>query len=224
MTLLQNITKCMKSSCGITLFFLSCFFCTAVVAGPLHVAAKNNDLKKIEELITTGTDINARDKGFNLQTALHIAVRGEHFELVKLLLLHGANANIQNVFGLTPLHRAARKGYTDFVRLLLKHGADGNIKGKKITIGGYLATGSFPGYTPLHAAVDGGVLEIVQMLVDHGADVNAEARGAIFTKEEIIRYSEKSPLDLALLYEKKVPGPRKAIVEFLSRYNKMLHE
>ncbi len=51
--------------------------------------------------------------------------------LVKLLLINGADPNLQNGIGNTPLHIAFDKKKPELALLLLRHGADWNIKNEK---------------------------------------------------------------------------------------------
>jgi len=56
---------------------------------------------------------------------LHRAAERGHLDVVKLLLEHGADPNVQDDEGETPLHHAAAwRDNVDIVRLLLEHGAD----------------------------------------------------------------------------------------------------
>lgn len=54
------------------------------------------------------------------QTALHLAVRHGRVVMVRLLLSHGADANIQDSQGTTALMFAAERGHTHVARLLLE--------------------------------------------------------------------------------------------------------
>ncbi|KAI6083633.1 hypothetical protein F4821DRAFT_244467 [Hypoxylon rubiginosum] len=60
-------------------------------------------------------------------TALHIAARREHPEILKLLLDKGANPNVPNLKGRTPLAEAALFGRFLNVEHLLDHGANVQI-------------------------------------------------------------------------------------------------
>lgn len=70
------------------------------------------------------------DNSVYVHPALICAViKGGNIEIIKLLLKHGANYNIQDKYGDTALHYACRRGgYSKIVELLLKCGADPNIK------------------------------------------------------------------------------------------------
>lgn len=110
-----------------------------------------------------GTDpgkINAHSNdGF---TALGLAAYFGHTDLVKSLLVAGADPNIasNNPLKVTPLHSACATSNYDAAELLINHGADVNAK-------------QMQGVTPLHSAAHNGQNRIAQLLIDHGADLNA---------------------------------------------------
>ena len=62
-------------------------------------------------------------------TVLYIASRNGNLNMVKYLVEHGADVNIQNRWGETALYQASnRNGHLDIIRYLVEHGADVNIK------------------------------------------------------------------------------------------------
>ena len=65
--------------------------------------------------------MNVRNMPYG-RTALHIAVDSGNADIARLLLLHGADANIKNdrVRNSTPLHWASSKGHVDIINLLLQ--------------------------------------------------------------------------------------------------------
>jgi ankyrin repeat protein len=146
---------------------------------PLHEAAANGDLAKVQQLLRprlwgTRIDVNARD-GFGA-TALHEAAEAGHKEVAEFLIAKGADVNAKThgeasvragdtvawhmEYTCTPLHLAAEAGHKDVVELLIAHGADINAK-------------DHGGETALHKAAGGGHQEIVQLLLDKGADASA---------------------------------------------------
>jgi cytochrome c len=124
-------------------------------AGPLHDAAKDGDVEKIEQLLAQGADVNERTA---LATALHYAIQQGHAKAAELLILRGADVNATSVWG-TPLHLAASAGLADIAVLLLERGADMKAR--------------WQSQTPLHIAAIVGKTEVVRVLLDHGADINA---------------------------------------------------
>ena len=70
----------------------------------------------------TKCDINAVNK--RGQTALHIAANKLHIEVVRLLIVLGADTNMQDVDGDTPLHDAISKKSEEIVDELLKTNTD----------------------------------------------------------------------------------------------------
>ena len=121
---------------------------------PLTLAARSGQSAAAKFLIEKGADVNAAAVGF---TALHAAVLMGDLEVVKSLVSHGANPNIQltkpepirrggqdislpvSYLGYTPLLLAAKFADADIERALLDAAADPSIPAKS-------------GITPLMAA------------------------------------------------------------------------
>ena len=64
-------------------------------------------------------------------TLLIYAVRNNLKSAVELLLLKGADPNLQNKFGNSALHIAYKNGNPYIINLLLEYGADKKIKNKR---------------------------------------------------------------------------------------------
>ena len=73
---------------------------------PLENAVKQNDFKKLEELLNQGIDPNTTLTKLWGDTALHIAARHGYFKCIEILLAHGAKAETLNDSGISPLHDA----------------------------------------------------------------------------------------------------------------------
>jgi len=109
-----------------------------------------------------GADVRAVNE--NNATALLVASYQKYedmSDILKLLLDHGADVNVQDKWGYTPLYWACLHGQTKAVRLLLSHGADVNIRDEGDR-------------TPLHAACLSGCAPVIQALLKGGVDVNAQ--------------------------------------------------
>jgi len=151
----------------------------------LHFAAWYADLETVQALLEHGADINARNKYGEVPLHLvaspfkdphhyepddpHRHCRKDmyhcHLAIVQLLLIHGADANMQDNAGSTPLnHSSCRKkplaatlyGIVEGAQLLLKHGANIDAKDDKSR-------------TPLQIALAHGRDEMAGLLSEHGA-------------------------------------------------------
>lgn len=120
----------------------------------LHEAAKSGDIKKVQELIDSGEDVDARDSIGT--TPLHRAAMEGHAEVSDLLLKAGADMNARTLGDEeTPLFLAASERRTAMVKLLLERGADVNSR----TIGGY---------TAMWVAAAAGCTAVVDLLRQYG--------------------------------------------------------
>ncbi len=109
---------------------------------------------------------------------LEMAVNNGDMEVAKLLLDHGASADVKSTSGEPLLMVACNRGHEKMVRFFLERGADVNAKDRN-------------GTTPLIVASAMKSTDIVKLLLEKGADVNA--RGA----------DSKTPLMAAALAGRK---------------------
>ncbi|XP_045468094.1 ankyrin repeat domain-containing protein 17-like isoform X2 [Harmonia axyridis] len=122
-------------------------------------------------------------------TPLMEAAQEGHLDLVKFLLLHGANVEAQTQTGDTALTYACENGHTDVADLLLQYGAN-------------LEHESEGGRTPLMKACRAGHLCTVQFLISKGANVRKQTTN-----------NDHTPLSLACA------GGHLAVVELLLSQN-----
>ena len=128
---------------------------------PLMMASLSAPSAFFETLIALGADVNAQRTDDKV-TPLYLASSWNHYMAVRLLLEHGADANIPNVKGYSPLHVAASNGFFNVVRLLLDYGADVNIP-------------DIDGYTPFHYAASKGC-NLIELLIEKVSNVNLRAK------------------------------------------------
>jgi len=115
----------------------------------IHVASRDGDTEILKALITNNND-NLEEQIPWYGTPLHIAIRNNHVEAVKILLSAGANmeslAPDESGAPLdTALTLAARQGRREIVKLLWDQGA--SRKGQKLTALELAATYGFDGLT-----------------------------------------------------------------------------
>ncbi len=120
----------------------------------LKDAINANDFDAVKAAFKTGVDVNeSRDRN---GPALVTAAAHGNVEIIRFLLDHGADPNVEGPGGTTPLVQAAIRGHTDAVRLLISRNASVNARDKH-------------GRTPLTWAVKLGHTAIVDLLREAGA-------------------------------------------------------
>lgn len=128
---------------------------------PLHIAARQNQVEALINLIRNGADLEVRNP--QGQTALNQAFMAGAFEAARILLEAGANPNARGPYGQTPFHWAAEFGFDSFIPLLLDFGGDIEARNQ-----------DNHNKTPLHWAVQNGNLQFVKSLIKNGAHLEAE--------------------------------------------------
>jgi uncharacterized protein len=162
---------------------------------PLIIAAAMNHVEVVDLLLDNGANPNTVDwRGYNAlllvvrdsQYGIDLARKDKIFAIVKSLLAHGANPNLQlkqpkaitandvSLNGATAILLAAEVNNTEVVKALLDAGADPRITTEQ-------------GMTPMIMAAGGGTdiqrarvpeeqvkaIETVKLLAEHGVDINA---------------------------------------------------
>jgi ankyrin repeat protein/mRNA-degrading endonuclease RelE of RelBE toxin-antitoxin system len=133
----------------------------------LHIAAENGSVDIVNMLAIAQANVNIQSF-VGQQTALHLSSCGGRYNVVKNLLEHKANPNIQKANGATPLYIATEKGFINIVRLLFVFHADPDIP-------------HVYGYTPLHVACEMNNPEILEILLTNNANPNATSKKQLTT-------------------------------------------
>jgi ankyrin repeat protein len=131
----------------------------AAVTNPLGEVV---DTQTVAELLARGANVNAARP--NGTTALMLAARNSHIDIVSTLLDGGAKVDEARPNGFTALMFAARNGHTDIVSALLNRSAEVN-------------KATSDGSTALMIAAENGHTRSVLALLERGAEVN-EARSS----------------------------------------------
>jgi ankyrin repeat protein len=130
-------------------------------AKSLHHAALFGHIDQVQLLISSGSDVNAKDKLD--QTPLHWAAITGRRKVAELLLSKGADVNAKHWAGDTALHVAASRPHKGMAQLLIAKGADVNAK-------------NAAGGIPLHYVAESESVstEVIELLIAKGADVNSK--------------------------------------------------
>ena len=99
----------------------------ADATAPLHVAVNNGNFD-VAKVLLRSPEIRVNQRTETLVTALAVACKHGHKELVRLLLENGADPNMVNDAGIAPLHLVCLLGYTEIAAMLLNAGADQEVR------------------------------------------------------------------------------------------------
>jgi uncharacterized protein len=129
----------------------------------LHWAAEHGDQDLTARLLRAGANPGATTR-IGQHTPLHMAAKGGHYRVLRLLVDAKADVSALTTTGAAPLHFAAASGSGDAVTILLNAGADVNVREPQW------------GQTPLMFAAASGRTEVVKVLLARGADARATAK------------------------------------------------
>jgi len=160
----------------------------------LWTAAAEGDMTHVDEYLTKGTSPLWQNPDHWAQdSALHIASRNNHTEVVKRLLDAGVDVNLTNGWwNQTALNIASIYGHTAVATLLINNRADVNLADTYGRTPLHLVTNNYnehtelvtllisnggevnhvdeSGQTPLHRAAGNGYTDTVNILMANGAD------------------------------------------------------
>ncbi len=179
------------------------------LGGALYWAARCGKKQIVELLIARGMDVDSRDYK-NEEIAIIGAMERKHYDVVKLLLEHGADPDAEHRYDGSLLRQAAEVGDQDLVKLILEKKNENKTNEQKTRHGVAMNPKSSkpkPKSTgALAEAAEKGNLAIVKLLVDSGVDINeqsGERKGnplmvaAAFGKIEVLTYLLEKGADIA---------------------------
>ena len=84
-------------------------------------SGEDGNIKKVKEIVEKiGSNQGCTSDGI---TPLHRACQYGHYEIMKILISHGANINQSNINGWTPLHLSCYAGHLEVAEYLVREGA-----------------------------------------------------------------------------------------------------
>lgn len=125
---------------------------------PLVMAAFENDLDRVTQLLRAGEDVNQREDDGT--TALDLAVSRGNLAMLQVLLHYGANVNAAHNNGESALFWLTEENAGPTLELMLRSGLS-------------IDQTNVDGDTPLIRFATYGAYSVVNVLVAHGANVNA---------------------------------------------------
>ena len=129
---------------------------------------QSNDISRLTPLKKNRINVNVTYE-FGI-TPLDIAVYNGNADIVKALVIAGADVNVTDKYGNTPLMKASRQGNLEIFEVLVNAGED--IVQLLLDSGAKVNVTNVIEETPLHIASKEGNLEIVKALVNAGAELN----------------------------------------------------
>lgn len=127
------------------------------VSDALVDAAYQGDVKRLQEMIEGGADVNLPD--FRGDFPIHGAIQAFDIDCLKILLEAGADVNALTSYLSTPFLDACRSGLLEAMTILLEHGADPHVRDRG-------------GLTALHQAADFGSFEAVTLVLEQGGGID----------------------------------------------------
>ena len=163
---------------------------------PLMTAAQVGSLDSVKALLAAGATLDSRDKTYQ-QTALMVAVRANHPDLVRYFIEQGASVSAQTRTGDAPRwtlpnsvpgfghgigiirgglpERGSRFLIPGSMTPLLYAARDGRLESARLLLdaGAGIEQGDANGITPLLMAIGNNHPQVARFFIDRGANVNA---------------------------------------------------
>ena len=151
--------------------------------------AGNGNLEGVQRALNGGKNPNEVDK-IDATSALIAAAKGNHVNVLEVLIRDRALVDLKDKSGNTALNWAAERGNSDAVRVLLDAGADPNTVDRS-------------GVTPLIKAAKIGNLDILKLLV---ATKKVDLKRGDFTGMTALDWAERNRQTAAARYLRDAGG------------------
>ncbi len=170
--------------------------------GALYWAARCGKRKIVEFLIDRGLDVNSRDYK-NEDEAVIGAMKNKHYDIVKILLEHGADPDAEDYWDGSLLQQAANLGDQELVKIILEKQKEKKAKPEKTPKSAAKKSKKSKG--AMVKAAEKGNIAVVQLLHESGIDINEEfgdsgvtplMKAAAFGKIEVVKYLLEKGADI----------------------------
>lgn len=151
--------------------------------------AANGNLEGVQKALNGGKNPNEVDK-IDATSALIAASKGNHVNVMEVLIRDRALIDLKDKTGNTALNWAAERGHPDAVKILLEAGADPNTIDRQ-------------GVTPAIKAAKIGNVDILKMLV---ATKKIDLKRGDFTGVTALEWAERNRQTTAARYLREVGG------------------
>ena len=189
---------------------------------PLYRALQLGDLDQVKRHLAQGSDINSPDGAGDYP--LHVAARNAQVAIVRLLLEHGARADVLDARGRTALQVALAGGRTELAQVLFAADASESPQALLFALvregsadrdalawlrrhGADLNALDDQGLAPLHRAVEARQVALAKRLILAGADVNLPGGDGQTPLALARRIGDADLLRLLRQYGATAPGP-----------------
>ncbi|XXH01020.1 hypothetical protein Hte_007371 [Hypoxylon texense] len=148
-------------------------------------AVESGNHKLVEQLLDRGV---SPDRGPDAHV-LNQAILRHDAEIVRILLLFGADPNAPDNHNMTPLYLAVEESFRDAVTMLVKYGADPNLSAGPDS------------ETPFAISVVQDKFDLARIILTYGGDINhVMANGDTALMAAIIKKRTKKIIDMLLEY------------------------
>jgi ankyrin repeat protein len=158
----------------------------------LQEAVNDQDLEAAKYLLEMGFHpemLNYKGYQVDLRLPLHDAMESRNFDMVNLLVEHGADLAYPRTNPYVYLNIAVKQSEPELVRLLLENGADPNQ--------------NLGFFSLLHHATRNNQIDIMKLLLDAGANPETQVAGYDFYYPPLREAQSKEAVDLLLQYGAK---------------------
>lgn len=161
-------------------------------AQALMTAAANGNMKMVLLLADMVTDFNMLS-GQDEITALQVAIRNGHMDVVRELLSRGAEPSVSGWYHPAPLTMAIQQDNTELMNLLLEKGANANASAG--------TSGQWVGCA-LNIAIASGKDDVAMLLLSRGADPNLQGHmNALFPIQTAVKNKNMRAVEYLIEHE-----------------------